>query len=64
MIGGIKRGHISTYILSACHSYMIYVKSVYLILCPTWYYLCNIKNLKNTYGGVLRLEPNRPKRLI
>ena len=28
---------------------------LYLMFCMIWYYLCNLKNMKNTHGGVLLL---------
>ena len=29
-------------------------KVIYVMFCAIWYHLCNLKNVKNTYGGVLR----------
>ena len=27
----------------------------FVMFCAIWYYLCNLKNVKNTHGGVLLL---------
>ena len=27
--------------------------SIYVVHCAIWYHLCNLKNVKNTHGGVL-----------
>ena len=35
--------------------------SPYVILCAIWYHFCNLKNLKNTDGGVLLLAFNFTK---
>ena len=29
--------------------------SVYVVRCAIWYHLCNLKNVKNTHGGVIIL---------
>ena len=31
--------------------------SVYMMFCATWNHLYNLKNVKNTYGGVLNTPP-------
>ena len=33
----------------------LFILRVYVNLCEIWYHLCNIKNVKNTIGGVLLL---------
>ena len=32
-----------------------FVKEPYVMFCAIWYHLCNLKNVKNTHGGVLVL---------
>ena len=30
-------------------------KKIFVVLCAIWYHSCNLKNVKNTHGGVLLL---------
>ena len=32
-----------------------FLRNIYMMLCAIWYHLYNLKNLKNTHGGVLLL---------
>ena len=38
----------------------------YVMRCAIWYHLCNLKNVKNTHGGVLLLvtKSNTPPRVF
>ena len=49
----IKRTHIQT----KTHKILVLIKfaSLYVMFCTIWYHLNNVKNVKNTHGGVLLL---------
>ena len=37
------------------YHFSIVLLLIYLMRCAIWYHLCNLKNVKNTHGGVLIL---------
>ena len=40
-----------------------YTAESFVMRCTIWYHLCNLKNVKNTHGGVLLLVKLQTKRL-
>ena len=38
--------------------------TTFVIRCAIWYYLCNLKNVKNTHGGVLILVKLQAQALL
>ena len=43
---------------------MAFMYRLYVVRCAIWYYLCNLKNVKNTHGGVLLLGNLKPATLL